>query len=65
MAAVVSGGHTIILLNGASSAGKTSIARELQRVLPEPYLRTGIDDFFRMLPPRYLGTESPADQGFR
>lgn len=55
----------IILLNGTSSAGKTSIARELQRLLPELYLHTGIDHFFRMLPPQYLGTESPADQGFR
>jgi chloramphenicol 3-O phosphotransferase len=54
----------IILLNGTSSAGKTSIARELQRRLPEPYLHTGIDYFFRMLPPRYLGEAPPADERF-
>jgi chloramphenicol 3-O phosphotransferase len=47
----------IIYLNGASSAGKTSIALELQRVLPEPYLILGIDSFIRMLPPRLFGSE--------
>ncbi len=44
----------IILLNGTSSAGKTSILKELQRILPEPYLDAGIDKFIWMLPPRYL-----------
>ena len=44
----------IILLNGTSSAGKTSILKELQRILPEPYLDAGIDKFIWMLPSRYL-----------
>lgn len=47
----------IIYLNGASSAGKTSIALELQRVLDEPHLLLGIDTFIRMLPPRLFGRE--------
>ena len=34
---------TIIFLNGASSSGKTSIARALQRRLAEPYLLVGPD----------------------
>ena len=34
---------TIILLNGTSSAGKTTIAQALQNVLEAPYLHTGID----------------------
>lgn len=42
----------IILLNGCTSAGKTSLARELQAQLPTPYLRYGIDDAFAMLPLR-------------
>src|SRR5258708_10889321 len=46
-------GH-IILLNGASSAGKTSILRVLQATLAEPYLEAGIDKFLWMLPERYL-----------
>ena len=39
---------TIILLNGASSSGKTSIVRAWQTALPEAYLRIhahGIYDF--------------------
>jgi chloramphenicol 3-O phosphotransferase len=45
---------TIILLNGASSSGKTSILRALQELMPEPYLDAGIDKFLWMLPKRYL-----------
>ena len=41
----------VIVLNGASSAGKSSIARELQRLLPKPYLFAGIDSFTAMLRP--------------
>ncbi|MDQ4077018.1 MAG: chloramphenicol phosphotransferase [Chloroflexota bacterium] len=45
---------TIIILNGTSSAGKTSIVRVLQGILDEPYLDAGIDRFLWMLPKRYL-----------
>jgi chloramphenicol 3-O phosphotransferase len=45
---------TVVLLNGTSSSGKTSIIKALQTRLDEPYLHAGIDTFFRMLPPRYL-----------
>jgi chloramphenicol 3-O phosphotransferase len=41
---------TIIHLNGASSSGKTSIARVLQESLDEFYLHTGIDQFLAMCP---------------
>lgn len=44
---------SIIFLNGCTSAGKSSIARELQARLPAPHLSTGIDDAFAMLPVRY------------
>ncbi len=44
----------LILLNGASSSGKTSILRALQARLSEPYLEAGIDKFLWMLPKRYL-----------
>jgi chloramphenicol 3-O phosphotransferase len=43
----------IILLNGTSSSGKSSVARALQEVLSEPYLHLGIDTFIAMLPSRY------------
>lgn len=44
---------TIILLNGASSAGKTSIVTALQDMLDAPFLDAGIDKFIWMLPRRY------------
>jgi len=44
----------IIILNGASSSGKTSIVHALQNLLDEPYLEAGIDKFIFMLPDRYL-----------
>ena len=45
---------TIILVNGTSSSGKTSIVRALQDMLEEPFLDAGIDKFIWMLPRRYL-----------
>jgi chloramphenicol 3-O phosphotransferase len=45
---------TIIILNGTSSSGKTSIVHALQEILEEPYLDAGIDKFIWMLPGRYL-----------
>jgi chloramphenicol 3-O phosphotransferase len=45
---------TIILLNGASSSGKTSILHALQALLDPPFLDAGIDKFLWMLPSRYL-----------
>ena len=43
---------TIVLLNGTSSAGKTSIAKALQRVMDTPYLHVPIDSFEDMMPER-------------
>lgn len=40
----------IILLNGTSSAGKSTIAKQLQEILPQPYLHTGIDHFLGAAP---------------
>lgn len=45
---------TVIILNGTSSSGKTSIVRALQNVLEKPFLEAGIDKFIWMLPGRYL-----------
>ncbi len=45
---------TILILNGASSSGKTSLLRALQTLLEEPFLDAGIDKFIWMLPKRYL-----------
>jgi chloramphenicol 3-O phosphotransferase len=40
----------IILLKGTSSAGKSTIAKQLQETLPHPYLHTGIDHFLGAAP---------------
>jgi chloramphenicol 3-O phosphotransferase len=40
----------VIVLNGASSSGKTSIARALQTMLSTPWLLLGIDDLIRAMP---------------
>lgn len=46
---------TIIFLNGTTSAGKTSIARELLQILDAPYLHLPLDTFVAMRTPRDLG----------
>ena len=43
----------IVLVNGPSSAGKTTLCRALQAAIAEPYLVTGFDDFIFMAAPRY------------
>jgi chloramphenicol 3-O phosphotransferase len=43
----------VILVNGPSSAGKSTLARDLQAAIPHPYLVVGFDDFIFMSAPRY------------
>jgi chloramphenicol 3-O phosphotransferase len=45
---------TIILINGTSSSGKSSIVKALQEQSSLPYLDAGLDRFLWMLPLRYL-----------
>lgn len=52
----------IIVLNGGSSSGKTEIARCLQAILPQPWLRLSVDDLVDALPPALL--DSGAGIGF-
>lgn len=40
----------IILLNGASSSGKSTIAKNLQAILDDRYLHIGIDTFIGLMP---------------
>jgi chloramphenicol 3-O phosphotransferase len=42
--------RTVIVLNGASSSGKSSIAQALQGLLPDPYLSFGVDTLVDALP---------------
>jgi chloramphenicol 3-O phosphotransferase len=47
----------VIVLNGTSSSGKSSIARCLQSLLPEPWLIIGVDDLISAVPPAMLESE--------
>jgi chloramphenicol 3-O phosphotransferase len=44
----------LVILNGGSSAGKTSLGRAMQDLLPECYMLLGIDTFWLALPPEQL-----------
>lgn len=44
----------LIVLNGTSSSGKTTLLRALQQELPGPCLDAGLDRFLWMLPKIYL-----------
>jgi chloramphenicol 3-O phosphotransferase len=49
----------LVVLNGGSSAGKTTLGKALQDLLlPDPYLLLGIDAFWMALPPRQLNLET-------
>lgn len=41
----------VIVLNGGSSSGKSSLARALQEVLPDPWLSLSVDDLVDAMPP--------------
>ena len=49
----------VILLNGASSSGKTTLAETLQQLLPEPYQYIGLDQFRDGMPMRVRGLNAP------
>jgi chloramphenicol 3-O phosphotransferase len=44
-------------LNGGSSSGKTSVARELQNILDGGWLRLGVDTLLEAVPPAMLGPD--------
>ena len=50
----------VILLNGSSSAGKSTLAEALQQRSIEPYQHLALDQFRDGLPMRYRGLNSPA-----
>ncbi len=45
----------VIVLNGGSSSGKSSLAAALQEALPEPWLRLSVDTLIGALPPGITG----------
>ena len=50
----------VIVLNGTSSAGKTTLARALQALAQDPIQLISFDQFRDGLPARYRGLNSPA-----
>ncbi|MEM7081062.1 MAG: AAA family ATPase [Pseudomonadota bacterium] len=50
----------VIILNGASSSGKTTLALALQQQLAEPYQHISLDQFRDGLPARTRGLNAPA-----
>jgi chloramphenicol 3-O phosphotransferase len=45
----------VIILNGASASGKSTLQKELQKLFPSPYLGIGLDTFFvGVLPERFV-----------
>lgn len=56
----------VIILNGPSAAGKSSLQKSIQRLAPVPFLSVGIDNFFNDLFPDEhgkLGIKSDTDFG--
>jgi hypothetical protein len=45
----------VLFVNGASSAGKTSLIRAVQDLIPVPYLHVGLDHFFSSVPEPWGG----------
>ena len=52
---------SLIVLNGPSSSGKSTIAREMQRLWPRPLWTTGLDVLIAGWPTSFV--EVPADDG--
>ena len=50
----------IIFLNGTSSAGKTTLAYELQERFEIPFNHVGLDQFRDGLPDKFRGLNAPA-----
>lgn len=50
---------SIIVINGASCAGKTTLARAIQDLSTEPYIILSLDQFRDSLPSRFRGLNSP------
>lgn len=55
----------IVVLNGISAAGKSTLARGLQDAWPEPFLHVGLDAIMATMPARFLVHGPQADLGAR
>lgn len=58
----ITGWPDVILVNGPSSAGKTTLCRGLQAAIAQPYLCIGFDDFVFFSAERYYRGADTAEQ---
>lgn len=54
----------VVLLHGTSSSGKSTIARAVQRLSDEPWVRLGIDVFWSAIDERWMEDGARAAEGF-
>jgi chloramphenicol 3-O phosphotransferase len=54
----------VVLLDWASSAGKTTVARAVQRLSEEPWVHLGIDAFWNAIDERWMEHGPRAAEGF-
>lgn len=62
MAGVAQVAGSIILLNGCSSAGKTTLAQAIQEASPQPVQCIALDHFRDGMPGKYRGMNSEPDE---
>jgi len=55
----------IIFLNGCASAGKTTLAKEIQNLSEEKWLFVGIDTLFGAMPTKIVGFDKKSEEGFQ
>jgi len=54
----------VVLLHGTSSSGKSTVARAVQRLSDEPWVRLGIDAFWNAIDERWMEHGPRAAEGF-
>ena len=55
----------VIFLNGCASAGKTTLAKEIQNLSKEKYLYIPIDALFGAIPAKIVGFDKKTEEGFQ
>jgi chloramphenicol 3-O phosphotransferase len=54
----------VVLLHGTSSSGKTTVARAVQKLSDDPWVRLGIDAFWNAIDERWMEHGPRASEGF-
>lgn len=54
----------IIILNGTSSSGKSTVAKAINIISPKPFIHIGIDTIYSMMPDSYINAAKNSLDGF-